>query len=335
MRELIEQLCGPACAGRRPGTKGGDAARAIVMQAFRDAGLDPHEQRVSGCGGANVLAKIRGDVERYVLVGAHFDHLGTVGRDIYHGADDNAAAVAVLVEVARAIAHERTGRGVIIAAFDGEEPPWFLTGAMGSREFVRTNRDPIDFMVCMDLVGHRFGPAVVPDEVGASLFALGAERSRATYDLVASLKRAEDGVIVRPADAEIIPPLSDYEAFWERRIPFLFLSAGRSRVYHTPEDTPDKLDYPKIAATARWLTRFVRASRTRDATQFVDGRLDRGTLDEVDEIVTALAQLSPEAAAAHPHVQQLRAACNKAGDLPDARRGELAWFLGQLEARLA
>src|ERR1041384_5556500 len=160
MRLLIEQLCAPACAGRRPGTKGGDAARAIVMQAFRDAGLDPYEQRVPGCGGANVLAKIRGDVERYVLVGAHFDHLGAVGRDIYHGADDNAAAVAVLVEVARAIARERTGRGVIIAAFDGEEPPWFLTGGMGSREFVRTNRDPIDFMVCMDLVGHRFGPAV-------------------------------------------------------------------------------------------------------------------------------------------------------------------------------
>ena len=120
-----------------------------------------------------------------------------------------------------------------------------------------------------------------------------------------------------------------------RLIPFLFLSAGRSRVYHTPEDTPDKLDYPKIAATARWLTRFVRASRTRDATQFVDGRLDRGTLDEVDEIVAALAELSPEAAAARAHVQQLRAACDKAGHLPAARRGELAWLLGQLEARLA
>src|SRR4051812_20539148 len=231
--------------------EGGDAARAIVVQALRDAGLDPYEQRVEACGGANGLAKVDGDIDHYVLVGAHFDHLGKIDGEVYWGADDNAAAVAVLVEVARAIAKDRDGRGVIVAAFDGEEPPHFLTGAMGSREFVHTNRDPIDFMVCMDLVGHRFGREGVPEEVGASLFALGAERSAGTHALVSSLKRAEAGVIVRAADAGIIPPLSDYEAFWERRIPFLFLSAGRSRVYHTPEDTPDKLDYGKIEATAR------------------------------------------------------------------------------------
>jgi Zn-dependent M28 family amino/carboxypeptidase len=335
MADLIEQLCGPACAGRRPGTRGGDAARAIVVQAFRDAGLDPYEQQVPGCGGANVLAKIRGELDRYVLVGAHFDHLGTIGRDVYRGADDNAAAVAVLVEVARTIAAEREGRGVIIAAFDGEEPPWFGTGAMGSSEFVRANRDPIDFMVCMDLVGHRFGSEEVPDEVGASLFALGAERSQGTHDLVLSLKRADDGVIVRPADAEIIPPLSDYAAFWAQRIPFLFLSAGRSRVYHTPDDTPDKLDHRKIAATARWLTRFVRATRTREDTRFVDRRLDRGTLDEIVEIIGALAQVSPDAARAQQRVQQLRDACDKDGNLTGARRFELASFLAMLETSLA
>src|SRR4051794_4348329 len=147
MRALIERLCSPECAGRRSGTKEGNAARAIVVQALRDAGLDPYEQRVDGCGGANVLAKVRGEVDRYVLVGAHFDHLGKIGDDIYWGADDNAAGVAVLVEVARAIANERDGGGVIVAAFDGEEPPHFLSDAMGSREFVRTNRDPIDFMI--------------------------------------------------------------------------------------------------------------------------------------------------------------------------------------------
>src|SRR5688572_8506064 len=335
MRALIEQLCSRECAGRAPGTPGGEAARRYVVEAFRDAGLDPYEQRVPGCGGANVLAKIRGDVERYVLVGAHFDHLGTIGRDVYYGADDNAAAVAVLVEVGRALAAERHGRGVIIAAFDAEEPPHFLTGAMGSRAFVAANRDPIDFMVCMDLVGHRLGSDLVPDEVGDSLFALGAERSPGTFDLVSSLKRSEPGVIVRPADAEIVPPLSDYEPFWERRIPFLFLSAGRSRVYHTPEDTPDKLDYGKIAATARWLADFVRASRVREPTRFIDGRLDRGTLDEVGEIVGSLAGLTREAQVALAHIAQLQAACDRAGNLPPDRRHELGALVGMLEARLA
>ena len=335
MRDLIERLCSVECAGRRPGTPGGELARRHVVEAFRAAGLDPMEQRVPGCGGANVIAKIRGDVGSYVLVGAHFDHLGQIGRETFHGADDNAAAVAVLVEVARALATEHRGRGVIIAAFDGEEPPHFLTGAMGSREFVRTNRDRIDFMVCMDLVGHRFGPDFVSDEVGASVFALGAERSHGTYDLLSSLKRAEPGVIVRPADADIIPPLSDYEPFWQNRIPFLFLSAGRSRVYHTPADTPDKLDYGKIAATARWLTRFVRATRMREPTQFVDGALDRVTLDEIGEIITALVELSPEARGALAHVRKLRDACDRDGNLPRHRRAELGVLVGMLESRLA
>ena len=233
------------------------------------------------------------------------------------------------------LAHEHEGRGVIVAAFDGEEPPHFSTGATGSREFVRTNRLPIDFMVCMDLVGHRFGPALVPDEVGESLFALGAERSTGTHDLVTSLKRSEPGVIVRPADAQIIPPLSDYEAFWARRIPFLFLTAGRSRVYHTPQDTPDKLDYEKIAATARWLARFVRASRVRECPSFRDASLDRGTLDELVEVIGALRSLSPDADATLHHVQQLRGACDRNGDLPRSRRGELARLVSALEGRLS
>jgi Zn-dependent M28 family amino/carboxypeptidase len=331
MRDLIDQLCGPTCAGRRPGTAGGIAARALVVEALRGAGLDPYEQPVDACRGANVLARIRGEVDRHVVVAAHFDHLGTSRGAIYAGADDNAAAVAVLVEVARSLAAERHGRGVIIAAFDGEELPHFLSG---SREFVRTNRDTIDFMVCMDLVGHRLGSPAVPDEVGATLFALGGERSTGTVAQLAAAKRVEPGVIVRSADATMVPPLSDYGPFWDARTPFVFLTAGRSRVYHSPEDTPEKLDLGKLGATARWLTRFVRTARTRDELRFVDGRFDRGTLDEVGEIVAALRSVSPEADAAARHIDQLRAACDRAGNLPAARRADLGALVGMLEARL-
>src|SRR5678815_3033106 len=69
--------------------------------------------------------------------------------------------------------------------------------------------------------------------------------------------------------------------------------------------TPDKLDHGKIAATARWLTRFVRASRVREHTQFVDANLDRGTIDELAEVLGALAPISSEAAAAHTLIQRL------------------------------
>ena len=340
VERLIHDLCSPECAGRRPGTPGGRAARALVLGALRDAGLDPFEQAVPACGGANVLATVPGDEPGWVVVGAHFDHLGTVGKDVFWGADDNAAAVAVLVEVARTLARERAGRGVIVAAFDGEEPPFFMTGAMGSQAFVAAPpvpRETIDFMVCMDLVGHRLGSALVPDDVGDTLFALGAERSAGTAPLVATLKRTTPGVIVRRADADIIPPLSDYDAFWRARIPFLFLSAGRSRVYHTPEDTPDKLDLPKIAATARWLATFVRATRERaEPIAFAEhGCGEAATLDEVGELLHTLAPLSVLAEAALPGVARLRAACDRTGRLPDALQPELTDLVMKLESGLA
>jgi Zn-dependent M28 family amino/carboxypeptidase len=340
IRYVIDALCSRSCAGRRSGTPEGDAARAVVLQALRDAGLDPFEQAAPKCGGANVLAKIDGDAARYVVVGAHFDHLGRSGDRVYWGADDNAAAVAILVEVAAAMARERHGRGVVVAAFDGEEPPFFATGAMGSQAFVAdppVPRDAIDFMVCMDLVGHRLGAEGLSDEVGLSLFALGGERSAGTRDLVRGLARLEPGVIVRTADADIIPPLSDYEPFWRARIPFLFLTAGRSRVYHTPEDTPEKLDYGKIEATARWLTRLVQAARVRPGPVAFDeaGCDDAGTLDEIAEIVRALRGVSAEAEMALRYVKALHAACDAGGRLPTARRSDLAALVGMIESRLA
>jgi hypothetical protein len=155
-----------------------------VLSALRGAGPDPFEQGGPEAGGANVIATLPGDVDRWMLVGAHFDHLGKAGGQVFWGADDNAAAAAILVELARGLAHRRpAGRGMILAAFDAEEPPNFLTGSMGSEHFARAPAVPvdrIDLIVCMDLVGHAFGGEGLPADVRGSLFALGAERSAGT-----------------------------------------------------------------------------------------------------------------------------------------------------------
>jgi hypothetical protein len=129
----------------------------------------------------------------------------------------------------------------------------------------------------------------------------------------------------------------DSEPFWRAKIPFLFLSAGRSRVYHTPQDTPEKLDYAKIEATARWLTRFVRAARSRPHPVAFDdsGRDDAGTLDEIAEVVRALVEVSSEAQIALRYVTTLRAACDASGRLPAGRRAELVNIVGMIELRLA
>jgi hypothetical protein len=341
MRPLVDALCSERCAGRKPGTPEGRAARAEVVSALRAAGLDPFEQDVPRAAGANVLATLPGDVDRWVLVGAHFDHLGKAGSDVYWGADDNAAAVAILVEVARALAINRpAGRGVVLAAFDAEEPPHFLTHSMGSEHFARTPTAPldrIDLMVCMDLVGHAFGGEGFPDDVRGSLFALGAERSPGTADHVARLSRAEPGLVVRPADATIVPPLSDYAAFWERRRPFVFLTAGRWRHYHTPTDTPEKLDYAKMAATARWLERFVRetCARPEGPFAFEDERRDALTLTSLIDLLSSLAPLSDEAQQGKAYAEALLTSCDGEGRLPEGRQAEVGMLVETLEARLS
>jgi Zn-dependent M28 family amino/carboxypeptidase len=342
LRALVEALCSDECAGRAPGTPGGKAARALVVQAMKDAGLSPVEQPVPGCQGANVLATLPGARDRWVLVGAHYDHLGRHGRSVYRGADDNAAAVALLLEVGRALAQRGPeGRGVVLAAFDGEEPPHFLSDAMGSEHYARHPSVPLDrmdLMVCMDLVGHAMGPDGAPDEVRQTLFALGAERSEGTGALVDGLARAEAGAVVRRADADIIPPLSDYWGFWRRQVPFVFLTCGRWRHYHTPEDTPDRLDYTVLAARARWLERLVRAAcaRPEERVRFLaDGRDDASTLRSLAGLTSTLAGVSPAASMGREMAEGLLKHCDAQGRLPEAIRPQMQQLVRALESGLA
>jgi hypothetical protein len=348
MKPLVEELCSKECAGRAPGTPGGVRARQLVRNALRDAGLDPVEQAIGASKGANLVATLPGDVDRWVLVAAHYDHLGANARTYFPGADDNAAAVAIVVEVARGLARKRAdGRGVIVAAFDAEEPPYFLTGEMGSQYFARhaeasfgTPLDRIDLMLCMDLCGHALGPEGLPDDVRSSVFALGAERSVGTSAIVDEIARAEEGVIVRRVDAEVIPPLSDYDPFWKRRVPFLFLTSGRSQRYHTPEDTPEHLDWRKMGATARWLERMVRraCARPEDRVEFAKGwgaRDDASTLRTFLEVVAPLAALSPLAAEGQKTARELLLQCDACGQLPDGLARAPARLVEGLESGLA
>jgi hypothetical protein len=212
---------------------------------------------------------------------------------------------------------------------------------MGTHHFVReppVPLDRIDLMICMDLVGHALGPAAAPEEVRQTVFALGAERSLGTGAHVDRLARAVSGVIVRRADAEVIPPLSDYWAFWKSSVPFLFLSCGRWRHYHTPQDTPDRLDYPKMEALAAWLERFVRETCARPESRIDylgEGSDDASTLRSVVDLTASLAAVSPAAQQAGALAQQLLAACGPGGALPPAQRSDLAFLLEQIESGLA
>ncbi|MBX7115442.1 MAG: M28 family peptidase [Myxococcaceae bacterium] len=341
MRKFIEALCSHACAGREVASPGSFAARQLIVDALKNMGLVPTLQTIPGSEGTNVLAEVHGTSDRWVVVAAHYDHLGHHGDDLYCGADDNAAGVAILNELGQQLKlHPPVGRNVLLAFFDAEEPPHFLSRSMGSAHFVSHPTVPlekIDLMVCMDLVGHALGPTSAPPELRNTVFALGAERSVGTREWVDRLAGSTAGVVIRRADAEAVPPLSDYAAFWKKQVPFLFLSCGRWEHYHRPTDTPDRLDYDKIAATARWLEGFVRAmcARPEERFTFTESRDDRSTLESLLALLLPMSNASAPAKDAMAKVGRLLSHCHDDGTLDEPHRTFALALANQLEAMLS
>ena len=341
---LVRFLCSPLCAGRAPDSPEGRAARARIVEEFTAIGAAPggedgYLQPVPRCG-ANVLAEIPGSgplADRTIVLAAHYDHLGKLrGGQAYWGADDNAAAVAILVEVGRKlVADAQPGRRVVLAAYDGEEQPHFMHGTMGSMYHVAHPTAPlenIDMMVCMDLCGHAIGPAGLPASVRDSLFVLGAELSDGTAALVDAAARP-NGVVPRRIDLDLLPPLSDYYAFREAGVPVLFLTCGRWEHYHQITDTPDRLDYRKIVATVDYLADLARRLRERPGPVRLQSsaRDDASTIASLRALAAALAPFAPPAAEAMRQLGALAAAV----PLTPARRQQLSTMVHALEHALA
>jgi hypothetical protein len=210
---------------------------------------------------------------------------------------------------------------------------------MGSAHWVQHPTvpiDAIDLMICMDLVGHAVGQDGYPAEVRQTLFALGGERSLGTGGHLDRIGGVEPGVVVRRLDAEVIPPMSDYEPFWRNGVPFVFLTSGRWAHYHTPQDTPDKLDFEKISATARWLERFVRetCARPEPRIDFTDARDDAATLRSLIAITHALEGISPEAAIGRDLAEGLLRRHESPAGLTADERVQVQGLVMMLEQRL-
>jgi non-ribosomal peptide synthetase component F len=116
-------------------------------------------------------------------------------------------------------------------------------------------------------------------------------------------------------------------------VPFVFLT---SRHYHTPEDTPEKLDYAKMAALARWLERWTRdaCARPEERVVFHNQRDDASTLRSLIAVLRSLEPLSPQAASGRDMAQALLAKCDGDGRLGSADRAYVSELMRRLEAGL-
>jgi hypothetical protein len=340
LRDTVDYLCSEECLPRNPGTGGGTAARSYLGEKLADLDLSPlgergYIQSIPRINGANLIAGVPGASDSFVLLGAHYDAAGWDKP----GADDNAAGVAITLEVARRLVDTELDRTVIIALFDAEEPPYFLSPEMGSQWFVDHPTVPLDrieTMICLDLVGHALGPAELPDAVRDSVFVLGAEKSTGTGGLVDALPTVE-GIVPRRVDTYIVPPLSDYDAFMSAGIPFLFYTMGRSEHYHAPTDTPDLLDYPKMGALADHLVDLVAALANRPDTPayLANGFDDHATMTSLRGLLDALIPVYPEADVADQLVTDLEATLAGNGSLDTDTRRVIAALVLQLENAFA
>ncbi|HHM01595.1 MAG TPA: M28 family peptidase [Caldithrix abyssi] len=198
----------------------------------------------------NVVAVLKGTVypDEYVVLGAHYDHLGFGGwgsgsrkpdlHEIHNGADDNASGTASLIELAEyfGTSPHKPKRSILFMAFGAEE-----MGLLGSKFF--TSHPLIDLkniriMINMDMVG-RLNPQSKGLTVGGTGTARGLEET------ITKMARGRDFNF--KASPEGFGP-SDHASFYVKDIPVLFLFTGSHEDYHTPTDDVDKINFKGMKA---------------------------------------------------------------------------------------
>jgi Peptidase family M28 len=271
----LQALASPELEGRLTGTPGSRRAQALILQRFKQLKLQPvkesFEQKFSfaesGRGGrqefpdaTNLVAMIPGTTDRqsYVLVSAHYDHLGVRGGQTYPGADDNASGVAAMLAIARWFAAHPPRKSLLFVAFDGEEE-----GLQGSRHFVANppvELKRISAVVNMDMVGRgdantlfvagtRYSPKLVPVVTDAS-------RGRQL-----ELKRGHD----QGGASDDWTNSSDHGPFHAAGIPFVYFGVEDHADYHRPGDTADKIPRRFYLEATEIVLETVRALAEGDA----------------------------------------------------------------------
>ena len=241
----LEILSADDMEGRQVGTPGGEKARAYVIERFRQSGIQPfgatYEQPftfTAGRGGqtaerkgVNVVGRIDGSrtPRQYIVVTAHYDHIGVRNGEVFNGADDNASGTAGLFAVAKYFSTRKPANSLIFVAFDAEE-----SGLRGARAFVAA--PPVDagsliINLNMDMIGRD------PNDL---LYVVG---TRQQPFLKPMIERIAKGAPVKltmghddPAEKENWTGQSDHAAFCAAKIPCLYFGVEDFDQHHKATD---------------------------------------------------------------------------------------------------
>ena len=277
LKTFTKVLTADSLKGRKSGSEFEKRTADFISRIFTQNGVEllyPAEGQdfsfVSGKGDTIYSRNIVGIVEgydpvlknEYIVIGAHYDHLGSYfmninGKDslqIFRGADDNASGVACMMGIAKMAAAQKFlfKRSLLFVAFGAEE-----VGMTGSWYFV--NRafgqiSKVDYMVNLDMVGRSGGEnflrayTVVPDVQQNEIFNRMSENIYKVYPKVFNY--------------DYFP--SDHQPFASAGIPVALFTTGLHSDYHTLKDLSDKLDYAQMESVCEYVFDLVRSVSDRE-----------------------------------------------------------------------
>ena len=260
----ISVLAADSMEGRRIGTSGGARARNFLLGAIERIGLaklgngfpEPFaaQNRSGGeISGVNLVGVVTGSAhpDRYIVVSAHYDHLGVRDGRTYNGADDNASGAAGLLALAHWFKEHRPQNSMLFAWFDGEEG-----GMLGSKAFVASPPVPADRIVAnvnLDMVSR--------NERG-ELWAAGAAPWPVMKPLLDGLAAIAPVKLLQGHDAgggeDDWIHQSDQGAFHDRGIPFVYFGVEDHPDYHKPTDVVEQIQPGFYYGSVRTIAGFVR-----------------------------------------------------------------------------
>ncbi|MBI3919564.1 MAG: M20/M25/M40 family metallo-hydrolase [Betaproteobacteria bacterium] len=252
-----------------------EAAARYIERTLASFGHSVETQRFAAAAGEvrNVEVEVKGAARaaEIIVVGAHYDSV--FGAP---GGNDNGSGVAAVVELARLFRDHRPGRTLRFVLFVNEEPPFYKTAEMGSRAYAaraKERRENIVAMFSLETLGYysdRRGSQRYPfplgffyPDTGNFIAFVSNLRSRPLlHEVIASFRRHAEFPSEGAAAPAILPGVdwSDHWSFWQEGYPAVMVTDTapfRYPDYHTAQDTPDKVDYDKLARVTSGLSRML------------------------------------------------------------------------------
>ena len=272
LKQDLDYLASKELEGRMSGKKGNVMAADFIKKKFESFGLKTFYQKFSikktNFGPKNesgddftqnIYGTIKGNDENVkdeiVVIGAHMDHIGygpsmsrtPNRREVHPGADDNASGTVALIELAKAFSliKEDLKRTVVFQAYSAEE-----MGLIGSRYYCENPLFPEEkpdikkhvFMINLDMVGY----------LDKGYYFAGFSEGDSSFDVTKIINDLNQKYKFAKKITGRTSGGSDHASFYNKKIPIAFLHTGLHSNYHTPDDTPDKINYEGLEQITKY-----------------------------------------------------------------------------------